>query len=339
MSTVEIATRRRPLCPICGGEGPVFFRDVSDRLFGVPGKWTSRRCTNTECQTVWLDPCPIDQDIPKLYSNYYTHSANDTNPIVKLWKWMAVKTLPHTLGYQGGPTMVGRLLAPCGPLREALNGHVMWVPGGNPGRLLDVGCGDGQFLATMRQWGWQVTGVEPDPAAAGVAHSRGLDVRIGTVSEAGLEFDSYDVVTLSHVIEHVPDPVSTLRACTKLLKPGGVLHATTPNAGSDGAIRFGPHWRGWECPRHLLVFCKAGLLLAASAAGLTETAVTTPARLAWLIARISEKLAKYGTLPGGRCPFEPWRVPAALMFHLREYRRARRQPVGEELLLVARRPM
>jgi SAM-dependent methyltransferase len=122
------------------------------------------------------------------------------------------------------------------------------------GKILDVGCGTGEWLSFMRDLGWAVEGVEFDAAAADVAKQRGITVRCGSLRQQNLPAASYDAITLNHVIEHVPDPIETLSECRRLLKPGGRLVISTPNSASLSHRIFGPNWRGLEPPRHLHVF-------------------------------------------------------------------------------------
>jgi 2-polyprenyl-3-methyl-5-hydroxy-6-metoxy-1,4-benzoquinol methylase len=90
------------------------------------------------------------------------------------------------------------------------------------GRLLDIGCGNGSYLAFARDAGWQVRGLDFDPAAVAVARAKGLDVLEGTIDLLSAECACYDRITLSHVLEHAYDPWDILSACYRLLKPGGV---------------------------------------------------------------------------------------------------------------------
>lgn len=123
------------------------------------------------------------------------------------------------------------------------------------GRLLDVGCATGAFLATVRQQGWEVTGVELSPYAAQYAREKvGLDVRTGTLEEAGFAADTFHVVTMWDVFEHVADPRGTLAEVARVLRPGGLLVAAVPNPSSFEARLFGEHWAGWDRPRHLHLY-------------------------------------------------------------------------------------
>jgi 2-polyprenyl-3-methyl-5-hydroxy-6-metoxy-1,4-benzoquinol methylase len=102
-----------------------------------------------------------------------------------------------------------------------------------PGRLLDIGAGLGTFLDFARRDGWQVEGTEVSETAIAYAHDRyDITLRRGQVDDLDLPAGGYDVVTLWHVIEHVPSPGSTLAACRRLLAPGGLLVMAMPNDGA-----------------------------------------------------------------------------------------------------------
>jgi SAM-dependent methyltransferase len=95
-------------------------------------------------------------------------------------------------------------------------------------------------------------------------------VRCAGVEDLVDEPGGYDVITLSHVIEHVHDPSALLRAIYRMLRPGGLLWLETPNLDSLGHARFGRNWRGLEPPRHLLLFSVDSLKFALAQAGFTR---------------------------------------------------------------------
>ena len=278
-TTLRVAPR--PACPTCGEPGPVTHGGPQDRFYAVLGQCDLRRCGQAGCGTVWLDPCPVAEGIPKLYATYYAH------------------------GSRGTADPVGRV----GPLRESALGPVLWLRAADRGRLLDVGCGSEVFLRTMTDLGWSVSGVEPHPAAAGIARAKGLRVVTGTIEAARFPAGAFDIVTMSHVLEHVTDPLGALRECGHVLAPGGRLIAVTPNALSHGARTFGAAWMGWDPPRHLVAFSPDSLRNTLTVAGLTGVRVGTLARSARITSRVSRQIRDHGSALNMHCGFQPGRVP------------------------------
>jgi 2-polyprenyl-3-methyl-5-hydroxy-6-metoxy-1,4-benzoquinol methylase len=127
------------------------------------------------------------------------------------------------------------------------------------GRLLDVGCATGEFLAEMEaQPGWESYGVEPVTYAAELAQKKTqANIFVGTLMEIHYPADFFDVVTLWDVLEHVADPIGILREVQRILKPGGLLVICTPDAESAMARWFGSNWFGLDAPRHLHDFPKS----------------------------------------------------------------------------------
>lgn len=122
------------------------------------------------------------------------------------------------------------------------------------GRILDVGCGRGHFLAAMSRRGWSVLGVEPSARAAARAREEyGLPIHAGTLRDMGRSAE-FDVVTLWHVLEHVTDPAALLDDAWHVLRPDGLVVIETPNVDSVDRRLFGRHWTGWDPPRHLHLF-------------------------------------------------------------------------------------
>ncbi|MEM9775017.1 MAG: class I SAM-dependent methyltransferase [Chloroflexota bacterium] len=124
-----------------------------------------------------------------------------------------------------------------------------------PGKVLDIGCATGLFLGAMQQNGWECTGIEPSQYASEYARSQyGLEVVTGTLEDTQMPSNSFDVVTMWDVLEHVDDPMETLNEVNRLLKPNGLLVVSLPNPNSVEASIFGDSWIGWDRPRHLNIF-------------------------------------------------------------------------------------
>jgi 2-polyprenyl-3-methyl-5-hydroxy-6-metoxy-1,4-benzoquinol methylase len=137
------------------------------------------------------------------------------------------------------------------------------------GRLLDVGCALGFFLEAAQHRGWQVDGVDISAHATEYAKTElGIPARCGQLEEVGFEPESYDLLTLWDVIEHVPDPVAHLRYCRSLLRDSGVVVISTPDIGSLVARATRERWMGFKlAEEHLYYFNRQTLSLALDRAG------------------------------------------------------------------------
>ncbi len=226
---------------------------------------------------------PLPEEIGKAYANYYTHRSPDQNAGGQFKRiYLGIKRgyFAAKYGYKSAtPTpWLWRFafLLYLFPVRrndvDAEIRRLRAVPGG---RLLDVGCGSGDWLVQMRNLGWQGDGVDFDANAVASAREKGLNVNLGTLESQQIPEGSYDAITLNHVIEHVPDALGLLRECRRVLKPGGTIALATPNAASWGHSYFKENWRGLEPPRHLQVFTPASLRKILGQAGFTEVNVRT----------------------------------------------------------------
>jgi SAM-dependent methyltransferase len=131
--------------------------------------------------------------------------------------------------------------------------------------VLDIGCGSGDFLRIASEMGWRTAGIDPDPQAA-VLKSNLNVVRAG-LPDTNLPSEAYDVVTLSHVIEHVHDPLACLREVFRLCKQGAQVWIATPNLDSYGHRKFQSAWIGLHPPNHLVLFTRDSLKRALHEAG------------------------------------------------------------------------
>jgi 2-polyprenyl-3-methyl-5-hydroxy-6-metoxy-1,4-benzoquinol methylase len=119
------------------------------------------------------------------------------------------------------------------------------------GTLLDIGAGTGNFCETSKQNSWDVYGVEPNKNAREIAAKKNIFLHQSIEDFKGQQFD---VVTLWHVLEHLPDLENTITAIQKLLKPKGVLIVAVPNFNSFDAKHYKRFWAAYDVPRHLWHF-------------------------------------------------------------------------------------
>ncbi|MGQ9657379.1 MAG: class I SAM-dependent methyltransferase [Fimbriimonadales bacterium] len=255
-------------CPACGARTgqAVLYRGLHDKVYrNTPGTWDFYRCEG--CGSGYFNPRPTPESIGKLYEEYYTHAHTEMPDYANLSLLGKIRRLlgngyrNHRFGMRERPaSMLGVLVAWLMPnYRALLNAGGRHLPKRPKGRLLDVGCGNGDFLQLAQRAGWQAVGVEPDPKAVAIARARGLTVHHGGLETLSAESETYDGITMNHVIEHVHDPRTTLTHCYRLLKPGGWLWLETPNLDAQGHARYGENWVGLDIPRHLVVFTDRAL--------------------------------------------------------------------------------
>jgi 2-polyprenyl-3-methyl-5-hydroxy-6-metoxy-1,4-benzoquinol methylase len=308
-------------------------------LFAAPGTWDILNCRN--CGLIWLDPQPTANEIYKLYGNYFTHQApppGSTPRLAVLRTDLGGAVLSECYGYRqdNEDAAIGALrkgLCRLSSVRDIFCFQIMGLKAAWKGRLLDVGCGDGAFLARMKSLGWEVVGVEPDAKAATAAMTKfGLEVFVGALENAGFANESFDAITLNHVIEHVGDPIGLLRRCRDLLRKGGRVVVTTPNSEGLGHRIFREHWRGLEVPRHLMVFSLRTLKQLVLEAGLSIVELRTSARAAHAL-YLESRLLK-----AGRWTDDPWphagsrlKMESVLFQIAEEAAGITRKSVGEEL--------
>lgn len=264
-----------PSCPICGAKRRLTLHTgVEDGVFHcAPGQWDLHTCMG--CRVAYLDPRPTPASIGRAYASYYTHAGknnSDTSPtglVGKLRRSFRKGYLNRRYGAQFQPASKLGWLA-----MQAMRGKKLLIDKdarhlprlqGKGEKVLDIGCGDGAFLKRAAQIGWEAWGVEPDAKAA--ARLSGFKVLQGSLPNIPLPDASFDFITLSHVIEHLHDPVAALKEIHRLLKPGGKVWIATPNIESFGRRLFGVTWIGIQSPTHLVLFNRRAIRQAFASSG------------------------------------------------------------------------
>lgn len=340
-----------PLCILCGAQGEPLYRDLTDRLFGVPGFFQVKQCIG--CRLVWLDPRPIPEDLSKCYEKYYTHSEIPPEekepphrPFTSVRDALRVAVLCGYFGYRHlhdrhilcriGPLMAKipflRYRAVYDDLRERFP-HYHKRP---DNLLIDIGCGRGDYLKRMKDLGWNVLGIEPDPVSAALAKKRGIPVVNGTLEEARLPEGAADQITMQHVIEHLSDPTAAIHECFRLLRKGGRLVINTPNNESLGHRIFGTSWLHLDPPRHLFIFSPRSVAFLLQKSSFQNMSIHTVSVSAAKIFDHSLIISKQSKIDGNM-PVLPQR--GRTTFAAKETLLCRLgMPYGEEVKAIAFRP-
>jgi SAM-dependent methyltransferase len=211
-------------CPICNARSSLCYSGCRDMEYFIPYTADFYRCES--CGLVFMNPLPATADLASLYPDDYLNFAKPTNPVSAF------------------------LLARFHENHAAIcRRHLQ-----TDGRMLEIGAAGGDLLGLLASQGYRhVKGIELSATACELARERGLDVRHTAIEE----FDTaerFDLIFMSHVIEHVIDPAATVKKLASLLTPGGVLYVETPNVGALDARIWGRHWGLIHYPRHLHLF-------------------------------------------------------------------------------------
>lgn len=231
------------VCALCGG------RDARG-LFAAPAPGQGPRsvvqCLG--CSLVSVCPLPDPAEIPGLYGPDYYGELNQkfgplTELFVLLFRLARVRAL-RAMGVRGG-------------------------------KVLDVGCGRGQFLRLLKRLGYEISGTElsADSAAAARRHLGGR-VRVGALQECNFADEEFDAVTAWQVFEHLEDPRATLRECRRILKPGGALVLSMPNIESWQHRWARCEWFHLDLPRHLYHYSPATLARLLESEGLELSGIS-----------------------------------------------------------------
>ncbi len=230
------------------------------------------------CGLIYLNPRPDISELSVIYPpNYYSYNQK------KLRDEASPNSILHKLRYKGFQAKISKSLSLCN-LKDRTCA------------ILDVGCGDGHTLDLYaREAGVETYGVDFNLAALNLARENGHTVYSGSFEEADMPIDYFDLVTATHVIEHVSDPRQFLRKTHSVLRTDGILWLETPNIGSCDAHWFRQkHWGAYHFPRHWFFFSRDTLIKLATDVGFEPIFIDfAPNAIFWFWTIHSILLEKY----------------------------------------------
>jgi 2-polyprenyl-3-methyl-5-hydroxy-6-metoxy-1,4-benzoquinol methylase len=246
-----------------------------DDRYGYPDRFDIRRCTT--CGHSYLQARFDDSELSTLYTRFYPRAAFQVD------QFQVPRESHGIAAWLSGER--------CAAFR--------WVPAGV--RVLDIGCGACETLGYHKSRGCEAYGVEADENVRHIAAHFGFNVHIGLFDADLYKREFFDYVTLDQVIEHMADPMRTLSGVARILKPGGTVVLSTPNARGWGARVFGRRWINWHVPYHLHHFTPRSMRLLASNAGLHMTDARTLTHADWMYFQAAHVLGVPGC--GEKHPF------------------------------------
>ncbi|MEY2570867.1 MAG: hypothetical protein QOE63_1217 [Acidimicrobiaceae bacterium] len=227
----------------------------STHAYTVKGRHQVVRCTT--CGHLYVSPRPSMDDVVSIYGEgYFENPAFETGDHDEYFGYRDY--LSDRVNIQRRLTQVLRRI-------EAYR---------SPGRLLDIGCGPGLFVDVAAANGWDAWGVDLNESAVAWAQENvSPQVRVGTVTDLGVDDGFFDCISMFDVIEHLADPRAELLEVWRAMQPGGVLVVVTPDAGALVSRALGAHWMEMRrAPEHLQFFTVEGLASLLSETGFTPLA-------------------------------------------------------------------
>lgn len=188
---------------------------------------------NEEYQILKTNPTPTPENLGKYYEfdAYISHNDTPKSTFEKIYQIVKKQAIQNKV----------KLINKQQPLK---------------GTILDIGAGTGEFLLACQKKNWKAIGFEPNEKAKATAKNKGLTLVDDLHS---LEQNAFDVITLWHVLEHIPDVEKQIAQLKKLLKPTGTVIIAVPNFKSYDAKHYQNFWAAYDVPRHLWHFSKTGI--------------------------------------------------------------------------------
>lgn len=213
-------------CPLCKSGLFLNYTELTDHAVS---KQTFMVCRCQKCSLLFTNPRPKEEKIGPYYDfpEYYSHEKNNKSITQIIYKLVREYSVSKKV-----------------KLITELKGE---------GKILDYGCGTGEFLQAAKAKGWKINGVEPTAKARNQANTILENAVVETIDHLE-DKRKYDIISLFHVLEHIHSLRKTVKKILKRLKSDGYIIIAVPNPESYDAKLYGKDWAGWDVPRHLYHF-------------------------------------------------------------------------------------
>jgi 2-polyprenyl-3-methyl-5-hydroxy-6-metoxy-1,4-benzoquinol methylase len=229
-------------CEICGNTEFKFLFNGNDKLLGVEGKFSLNECK--KCKAIFLNPQPSFKELEKHYSNKEYYSLKKINTRKSVKTRIKLRLYDVYFNPQNKNFLKKALYS---PLKFFVRGTSI-IP---KKKLLDIGSGSGQFLYEMKSLGLDVYGVEPGDFDKEGSKNYKLNIKNMNLLKAKYPKESFDLITINHVLEHLDNPNQSLKEIHRIIKKSGLLIIGIPNTNSFARRIFNRNWLAFDVPRHL----------------------------------------------------------------------------------------
>ncbi|WP_406656581.1 class I SAM-dependent methyltransferase [Methanolobus sp. ZRKC2] len=252
------------VCQICSKKTELFYEDIYDDRYGFPQTYSLLKCDS--CGHAIVSPELTPKEISTLYTEYY--------PRKEMPAEMNTKTIiasKRKIFLEGKGTSC----------------HYS-VP--SKSRCLDIGCGFGESLFYLKHNQCEAYGIEADENVLKMAEKYDLNIRVGLFKSSDYSTENFDCVTMSQVLEHMINPVETIKDVHDILKPNGHLIFSVPNSESIMAKIFKRKWINWHIPYHQQHFTKDSITMLAHKCGFEIESIKIITPTSWIIYQINHLL-------------------------------------------------
>ncbi|MDP3970741.1 MAG: class I SAM-dependent methyltransferase [bacterium] len=234
---------------------------MHDDRYGYPEQYSVNKCSS--CNFAEINPIPSSEVLESIYTDYYPRKAMTADDVKATADNFSRKPNSDKNNLQG----------------EKNKCH-SYITAGS--KVLDIGCGNGVSLLEITKLGGDAYGTELDKNIKPIADELNLEIHFGDIDTMPYPDDFFDFITMSQLIEHIPDPKDFLIKISKKLKVGGKIILSTPNIESANAKRTEKKWINWHIPYHVNFFSQKSINVLAKETGFKVLKSETTTPMGWV---------------------------------------------------------